>query len=231
MNLSKSCAAFRLTAQGLFEKYPRVYFWTVTFYSLHSDWECSALFGKFLKHLQDVVGRTGWGGVRVVELHVNHGAHYHLLVTERLAVDLVRRVGRCYGIGRIHVEKADAGTIDYLGKYLSKGRVGTRTESGRRARKWAAFGDVPRVRVRDLENMSPMWVYRREHKLPFLNIRDEKHLPLAWIISVEQFRACYFALKRKQYGDAIKLSQGRLEVGILGEYHQRSKDALISQPF
>jgi len=231
MNLSKSCAAFRLTAQGLFEKYPKVYFWTVTFHSLHSDWECSALFAKFLKHLQDVVGRTGWGGVRVVELHVNHGAHYHLLVTERLAVDLVRRVGRCYGIGRIHVEKADSGTVDYLGKYLSKGRVGTKTESGRRARKWAAFGDVPRVRIRDLENMSPMWVYRRQHRLPFLNFRDERHMQAAWSISVEQFRAAYFAVKRGQVQDAIKLSQGRLESRGLGQYVERSKDACVTQPF
>jgi len=130
--MTKTRAAFTLSARLLCEHYPKLYFWTVTFAVLHDDWEASRLFSAFLNNLRQEVGRTGWGGLRVVELHKEHGVHYHLLVTERLAVDLVRRIGRCYGIGRIQVarvwESEYTEAINYLAKYLSKQKDSPRTE-------------------------------------------------------------------------------------------------------
>lgn len=224
-----------MSARALCEKFPKLYFWTVTFACAQSDWEGSRKFSLFLKHLQDVVGRTGWGGLRVVELHREHGVHYHMLVTERLAADLVRRVGRCYGIGRVQVDRVhdfdDA--IDYLAKYLSKQRRGPRTEQrqeivarmegpfvewdvkfvkARSLRRWAAFGDIPRTRIKDLVNESPMWVYRREKNLPFLTYRAEKILQRCWDHGEQAFRSAWFALRRDETQTATEIAIGKLEV-------------------
>src|ERR1039458_3082986 len=92
--MTKTRAAFELTAERLFDGGNDVYFWTFTFSVIHSDWDGSALFREFLNHLRMVLGGD-WGGVRVVELHKEHGVHYHALVNRRLAVDIVRRVGSC----------------------------------------------------------------------------------------------------------------------------------------
>jgi len=229
--VTKTCAAFTLSARQLCEKYPRLYFWTVTFCTLHDDWEASRLFSAFLHHLQDVVGKTGWGGLRVVELHKEHGVHYHLLVTERLAVDIVRRVGRCYGIGRVQVDRVRSedyeDAIKYLAKYLSKQREAPKTQSGRNMRRWAAFGDVPRVRVSDMVNDSPMWVYRREKQLPWLHsFEDEKVIERCWDHGPEAFRAAWFACRRQRGSqDARAIAEGRIEVRDLGEMVESFRSA------
>lgn len=217
-----------LTAEGLFQKHKAVYFWTLTFATVKSDWEGSKCFRAFLKHLRDVVGK-GWGGVRVAELHKEHGVHYHLLVTERLAVDIVRRVGRCHGIGRIHVCKADQAACGYLSKYLSKQKQGPKTEKGRSARRWAAFGEVERVRVKDLVNDSPMWVFRREHKLCFLGYWQEKILSRCWDHGERNFTTAWHILKTGELvQDAVSISQGKLVVGSTGCLIQPLK---LGQPF
>lgn len=211
--MTKTKAAFQLTAQGLFERFPRVYMWTVTFACVQSDWEGSKRFSAFLKHLREVVGK-GWGGVRVCELHKDHGVHFHMLVTERLAVDLVRRVGRCHGIGRIHVCRARPESGAYLAKYLSKQKEGPRHESGRKMRRWAAFGEVPRVRVSDLVNDRPMWVFRREKNLPFLNYKAEKILERCWDYGTTAFTTAWSCLKgRTMEGEAaaMAIAMGKYE--------------------
>lgn len=211
--MTKTKAAFQLTAQGLFEKFPRVYLWTVTFACVQADWEGSKRFSAFLKHLREVVGK-GWGGVRVAELHREHGIHFHMLVTERLAVDLVRRVGRCHGIGRIHVCRARPEAGGYLAKYLSKQKEGPRHESGRKMRRWAAFGEVPRVRVSDLVNDRPMWIYRREKGLPFLNYKAEKILERAWDYGERAFTTAWWCLKGgtlQGEAAAIAIATGKYE--------------------
>jgi len=241
--MTKTRAAFTLSARQLCEKYPRLYFWTVTFCTLKSDWEASARFSAFLNHLREVVGRTGWGGLRVVELHKEHGVHYHLLVTERLAVDLVRKVGRCHGIGRVQVgrvwEHEYEEAINYLAKYLSKQKEAPRTEGRfeivavkdgpfvewgikivkpRAMRRWAAFGDIPRTKVSDMVNDSPMWVYRRENKLGWLNsFADEHVLNRCWDHGPEHFRAAWFACRRSRgHEDSRDIAIGKLVVGPLG---------------
>lgn len=221
--MTRTEAAFRLSAERLFDLGP-VYFWTLTFAGVHDDWAAARLFSRFLNHLRLVVGRTGWGGLRVCELHREHGVHYHLLVTERLAVDLVRRVGRCYGIGRVQVERADADAARYLSKYLSKRRPGPVTESGRRARRWAAFGDIPRTRVSDLVNDSEMWTLRRREKLQWLGFAREQLVLGAWITGgAAAMRSAYFAVKAGRLGDAAALALGRLESRGHGETVWRAR--------
>lgn len=224
---SKSRAAFMMNAHRVFDiaetRGHRVYFWTFTFSGLHADWESSALFSRFLGELRRTVG-PGWGGVKVSELHREHGVHYHALVTERLAVDLVRKVGRCFGIGRVHVCRADRRRhCNYLAKYLSKQREGALTKTGRRGRRWSVFGDIPRTRVRDLVNDSPMWVFRRKENLPWLDsFAAEKLLARAWEHGEVAFRSAWFLAKRGELGDVCGLVVGRLEARGGGELVERA---------
>jgi len=169
-----------MSAERLFDEHPRIYFWTVTFACVHDDWRCAALWRRFLNHVREVVGRTGWGGLRVTELHKEHGVHYHFLCTERLAVDLVRRIGRCHGIGRISVRRADRGAVDYLAKYLSKQRDGALTEKGRNCRRWGCFGSFKGVRVRDIRIDTAQWRYRRAQGLHYLGWVAERMLSRIW---------------------------------------------------
>jgi len=208
-----------MTAEGLFKgRRNGVYLWTVTFSALHSDWECGKLFRAFLNHLREVVGRTGWGGVRVCELHREHGVHYHLLVTERLAVDLVRRVGRCHGIGRIHVVRADEGSAAYLAKYLSKKGEGPRGQRGGSMRRWAAFGDVESTRCKDVVLESPMWAYRRQRGLRWRGYQQEWILSAAWDRGEDVFLSAWCSLGRAQtVGEAVEIASGRLRVRWLGD--------------
>jgi len=209
--MKKSRVAFEMTCDRLFSSGKRIYFWTVTFSTLHNDWECAKLWTSFLNHLRQVVGRTGWGGVRVTELHGERGVHYHFLCTERLAVDLVRRVGRCHGIGRIHVAKADRGAGLYLSKYLSKQHEGAKTESGGNARRWAVFGDVDRVRVRDLVNYSDHWQFRRQHQMAYLGFVRETIAQRAWSCSDEaEFSECYRLLAEGMESHVIAFICGQM---------------------
>ena len=216
--LTKSKAAFQLSAESLWQKGFRVYFWTFTFSVVHSDWECTERFRAFLNHLR-VVLDGDWGGVRVAELHKTHGVHYHALINRRLAVDIVRRVGRCHGIGRIFVCVADGKSCAYLSKYLSKGVAGPVGPKGRSARRWSSFGKVPhRCRVSDLVNDSPMWVYRRAHSMPFVRYGIERRLDLCWLRGERCFARAWHAANDGDDGLVWNLSCGRevvVESGML----------------
>ena len=229
--MTKTTAAFLLTADRLFaDKTQKVYFWTFTFCVVHDDWEASSYFASFLNHLRKVIGGD-WGGVRVVELHRDHGCHYHALINRRLAVDIVRRVARCHAIGRIFVELADADAAAYMGKYLSKQCKGPLTKSGRNARRWAAFGPVARTRVSDLVNDSPEWVYRREHNLPFVSYRYEALLSSCWVRGEVTFRTAWHCAKRGEMGNVLALAHGQLQARGRGEMVERADWDVAAQPF
>ena len=229
--MTKTRAAFELTADRLFVESRFVYFWTFTFAVLHDDWEASAMFSEFLNHLRKTIGGD-WGGVRVVELHREHGVHYHALVNRRLAVDIVRRVGRCHGIGHMFVEKADSGACSYLAKYLSKQKKGPKTKSGRNGRRWAAFGPITRTRISDLVNDSPQWVFRRENNLPFLGYLWECRLSNCWLRGEDVFRSAWFAAKQGREGDVLGLMHGSLVCGEHGMLVERAfRGAYMPGPF
>jgi len=217
--MTKTKAAFFLTVENVFRsakgKGHKVYLWTFTFFVAQSDWDGSRMFSSFLHELRRPCWLgSGWGGVKVVELHKEHGVHFHALFTERVAIDIVREVASHYGIGRVQVERADEGTAKYLSKYLSKKRAGPRTESGRGLRRWAAFGDIERTRVADLVNESPMWVHRRAKGQVWLNsFADEKLLTRTWDHGPAAFDAAYAALSdfRGRGQDACAIAEGRLE--------------------
>lgn len=75
-------------------------------------------------------------GLRVFELHEEHGLHVHLITNKRIDVNQCRQLSKRSGWGRIHVMRIPKERAAYLAKYLSK----ERPRAFKRWRLWAGFG-------------------------------------------------------------------------------------------
>src|SRR5206468_7598369 len=109
-------------------------------------------------------------GVRVLELHAEHGCHFHVITNERFPIRKILALGAQYGFGRTNVKRVTdaAQAVRYLCKYLSKPRV----RCLKRARLWSAFGKIERTRVRDVLVETPkVWLLRRIMGKP--SVQDE----------------------------------------------------------
>jgi len=137
--------AFKFNVERLFEgSSSGVYFWTLTFGEVLTVKQGSRKWSAFAK---DVVRELGMFGVRVYELHDEHGLHVHWLVNRFLAVQVVRRIAGRHGFGRIHVKRCGKWVGEYLAKYLSK-EIRAACLKGKRL--WAGFGSGMWCRVKDI---------------------------------------------------------------------------------
>jgi len=145
----KSQAAFEFTVRKM-ESNGRLYFWTFTYRDVHSLKRAMELWNEFLTVLKR---KLGFRGVRVLELHEEHGVHFHVVTNRRFKIGRILEIGARYGFGRTGVERVTdvAGGISYLCKYLSKRRA----PCLRGVRLWAAFGQIGRTRVADIVSDSP----------------------------------------------------------------------------
>lgn len=145
----KSKTAFEYTVRKM-EAQGKLYFWTFTYRDVHSLKTAMGLWNEFLTILKR---KLAFRGVRVLELHDDHGVHFHVVTNKRFKIRAVLAIGARYGFGRTHVERVTdvAGGIAYLCKYLSKRRA----PCVKRVRLWAAFGAIPRTRVADIVVDSP----------------------------------------------------------------------------
>src|SRR5438132_898 len=141
----KSRSAFEFTVRKMLRQNPKLYFWTFTFREVHSLKAAMQLWNEFLTLLKR---KLGFRGVRVLELHEEHGCHFHVITNERFPIRKILALGERYGFGRIHVRGITdaAQAVSYLCKYLSKPRA----RCLKRARLWSAFGTIERTRVRDV---------------------------------------------------------------------------------
>lgn len=149
MFFTKSQAAFIMSAERLFEEFPKIYFWTFTFTECGCDWWYPAAWKAFSHDLQNWFGQMLMG-LRVVEVHpaeYSHGLHYHALVNKRISIDILKRVAAKYGIGNCWVVEADMGTAFYLAKYL--GKKGDRLSPG--MRRWGTIGGFRQIKVNAIE--------------------------------------------------------------------------------
>lgn len=141
-----------MSAQMLFEQFPKsIYFWTFTWIHVHDDWEYGKLFNEFAKRVKNIYPFSC--GLKVVEVHpgeFSHGLHVHLIVNQRLSIQLLSRIGRRYGLGRISVEKCNWGVVSYLAKYLTK-----RGPKVWGIRKWGTWGPWRGVRTNNIVIDSP----------------------------------------------------------------------------
>jgi hypothetical protein len=135
----------------------KLFFWTFTYRDVHSLKFAMRLWNEFLTILKR---KLGFRGVRVLELHDEHGVHFHVITNKRYKIGTILAIGERYGFGRTHVQwiKNVAGGIAYLCKYLSKPRA----MCLKRVRLWAAFGNVERTRVSDIIVDSPFVRVLRE---------------------------------------------------------------------
>jgi hypothetical protein len=145
MASQKSRLAFKFNVEKLFERSRSgVYLWTSTFEKVLTVKQASKRWSAFSK---EIVRELGVFGLRVYELHDEHGLHIHWLVDRFIPVEIVRRIAEKHGFGRIHVERCGKWVGDYLAKYLSK-EVRAVCLKGKRL--WAGFGDAPWSRVKDI---------------------------------------------------------------------------------
>lgn len=130
--MTKSKAAFLFSSQTLGKQ--RLYLWTFTFKELLAVKESR----KRWNHLLTLLLRQ-WPslqGLRVFELHQEHGLHVHLVTNQFIDVNRARELATQAGWGRIHVTPMPSEHSGYLAKYLSK----ERPECLFRWRLWAGFG-------------------------------------------------------------------------------------------
>src|SRR5262249_58054611 len=117
----KSRAAFEFTVRKMLRQNPKLYFWTFTFREVHSLKRAMQLWNQFLTVLKR---KFGFRGVRVLELHEEHGCHFHVITNRRFQIRKILLMCKRHGFGRIDVRRVtDAGrAVGYLCKYLSKRR-------------------------------------------------------------------------------------------------------------
>jgi hypothetical protein len=130
--MTKSKAAFLFASQTLGKQ--QLYLWTFTFKEVLAVKDTR----KRWNHLLTLLLRT-WPalqGLRVFELHEEHGLHVHLVTNQFIDVDRARVLAERAGWGRIHVVRMPSEHAGYLGKYLSK----ERPQCLHRWRLWAGFG-------------------------------------------------------------------------------------------
>ena len=130
--MTKSKAAFLFASQTLGKQ--QLYLWTFTFKELLAVKETR----KRWNHLLTLLLRKwpGLQGLRVFELHEEHGLHVHLITNQFIDVNVARELAMVAGWGRIHVARMANEHAGYLAKYLSKERA----ECLYRWRLWAGFG-------------------------------------------------------------------------------------------
>jgi hypothetical protein len=131
--MNKSKAAFLFASRTL-GKDDRLFMWTFTFKDVLNVKDTRKKWNYLLTLLL-----RAWPmlqGVRVFELHEEHGLHVHLVTNSFIDVNHARVLAEKAGWGRIHVKRIPAGRVGYLAKYLSK----ERPECLKRWRLWAGFG-------------------------------------------------------------------------------------------
>ena len=146
----KSRFAFEFTVRKMLRQTGKLYFWTFTFREVHSLKKAMALWNEFLTLLKR---KLHFRGVRVLELHEEHGCHFHVITNQRFSVEKILQFSARYDFGRLNVKRVSdsARAIRYLCKYLSKSRPACL----KRARLWSAFGKIERTRVKDVLTDTP----------------------------------------------------------------------------
>jgi len=173
---SKSQVAFTFTAERLLESYENCYFWTFTWIGVYPDWWYGYQWNRFMLCFRTFFGR-GIRGVRVVEISPGgHGLHFHAILNRRFNVNMVRRIGRRFGIGRVQVARVDSGTVKYMIKYMRKAYarpIGVRV--------WGCIGGWKSSRKNSIQVDSPF--HRNMKRLIRRNVRlgfNETQKVLAW---------------------------------------------------
>jgi len=159
--MSKSATAFMFSADRLFAASRKVYFWTFTFKNVPAD-DKAAMEDWDTLHLRIRKLFPDLRGLRVCELHVSHGIHFHLLLNQRIPLRRLFRIfkgsGFSYGrnreldFGRVSVTECNKFAAEYLTKYMTKDY---KKEFPTMRRRWGSVGSFDSCGVRDVIVDSP----------------------------------------------------------------------------
>jgi len=147
--MRKTEMAWHFSFQTLFASGP-CWFWTFTPWCVMSDAQFAAAWNRFSEKLRYVYRWEPLTMLRAFEPFQSGFLHCHAIIDRRIPVDLVRRLARNTGIGRVHVRRCVSTDADYLAHYL--GKASWRLPDGRKA--WAALGLERHTRVCDVETDS-----------------------------------------------------------------------------
>lgn len=150
--MSKSRVACQMSIDLLLQGKTTAFLWTFTVPENRLDPRETAR--RWNRCQRKLVGRLGFVGVRVFELHPGgHGLHIHLVCRQRYPVCAVRDVTTRYGFGRINVKAIPAISGGYIAKYLTKQTLQDFPEL-KGLRLWAKIGtkisDWKGVKVNDV---------------------------------------------------------------------------------
>lgn len=190
---TKSKIAFEFSVEAMNSE---LYFWTFTFVKVLDIKEAARRWRRFLSAPDGLMAAFPFvHGLRVFELHPgnseghSHGLHIHMILNERIPVDIVRTIATRKGFGRIHVMQVPRKGGKYLAKYLGKERPGC----FKGMRLWAPVGDWEASKVRNIE-FECDWT--RSYRLLASTIDGFKKLP--W--RTRQHAVTLFLWKRDVYG-------------------------------
>jgi hypothetical protein len=144
--MNNSRDAFLFSVQKLNQETGKLYLWTFTFRKAQNDDEALKAWNSFSSN-----GRRdfyGVHGLRVTELHKEHGIHFHLLLNKRFPVRRMLALAWPFGFGKVHVCLANMGSARYLAKYLTK-QYKAQTYFKRR-RRWGTFGGFKATLCKDV---------------------------------------------------------------------------------
>jgi len=147
-SMSRSKQAFIFSAERLAKQ--SLHMWTFTLVEAMDVKQTRKLWDQVMTLL-----RRRWPqvcGLRVFELHKEHGLHVHLVTNRFVDVNEVRKMLRQAGSGRTHVKRVSVCRGKYLAKYLGK----SRPEALKGWRLWAGFGDWEWSKVKDIVVSSPV---------------------------------------------------------------------------
>lgn len=137
-----------------------LYMWTFTWAEATTPEEGAKLWNRFVHPGGNGIGFNkcfpSTSGLRVFEMHpgadpfqpeLSHGLHVHMVVDERLPVDVMRSLWHRLGAGgRIHVKFIPRDKALYIAKYLAKARM----ECLKGVRLWAPVGRCQHTKVKDV---------------------------------------------------------------------------------
>jgi hypothetical protein len=154
--LRKTQVAFLMTAQSFFEQNNRVYFWTLTFKEVYSDWRYLPKWHFIMNALvggpKSAALCPGLQGIRVTEIHPGgHGLHFHLLVNRRIELDMLHQIGDRVGLGRCSVQLVRHSHSNHVANYLIKYMCKQHGQLTKGMRAWSTFGGFRGTKVRSVE--------------------------------------------------------------------------------
>lgn len=209
MNKSQAAAELSIMRlRGEKGRERRLHLWTFTFPVAHTVQEGSRVWNSFNTN---VLSKVAFG-IRVYEMHEEHGLHIHVLISSWKSIHFMRAAWEAYGGGRVHVVRIRKNPL-YVCKYLSKARCGAL----RGVRLWAAFGKWVHTLVKNVFLQS-----ERSERIRFMLSQESWVVFARWFGWVRRRMTSEFWFKKAAeevvqldlFEEAVKIREPELQFSV-----------------